>query len=97
MRTLFQAIASFAVVGLGLLLAACDKAPTAPRAVPTPASVSPVTIRQLHITAPPSLEPGASTQLKLTLKSNDTVEDVTAQAVWTSSDTRVVRLARPVS
>lgn len=95
MRTLLQSIASFAVVGLALLPASCDRTPpTTPERVPGPAQATTVSIVRLEIAAPASLEPGASTQLKATaVKSDGSLEDVTARAQWTSSNTSVAQIS----
>ncbi len=80
-------------VGMALL-ASCDRTPTTPERVPGPAPVATVTIVRLEITAPASVEPGASAQLKLTaVKSDGTLEDVTGRAQWASSDTGVVQVS----
>ena len=89
-------IAAAMTTGLVVALVSCDKSPTSPRLPQPPSAPGPApgpTLVRVEIIAPPSIEPGASTQLRANaVKSDGSVEDVTSQSQWTSSDTRVLEI-----
>ncbi len=89
-KTPYLAIGSILLVAI---VVACDsrkenafRSPTAPPPV-TPGAV----LDRLELMVPPSIEPGETVQLTANaVKSDRSVENVTAQAQWTSSDPLVV-------
>jgi hypothetical protein len=96
MRTNLRHIAFILTVGLGLVVASCDKSPTRPSVQPTgtPAAPAAVTVARIEIIAPASIEPGASAQLTANaIKSDGSVENVTSQTQWTSTNARVLQVS----
>ena len=84
------------IVGLGLVVASCDKSPTRPSVQqPTGTPVAPVAgpVVRIAIVAPASIEPGGSAQLTANaIKSDGSIENVTSQAQWTSTSARVLQV-----
>ena len=84
-------------VGLGLIVASCDKSPTRPSVQPptgTPGAPVAGSVVRIAITAPASIEPGGSGQLTANaIKSDGSVENVTSQAQWTSTNARVLQVS----
>ncbi len=83
-----------ALVVAGMALISCDKhqttTPQSPMA-PTPTPSPTAQVIRLELTVPGSLPPGTSTQLAVNaVKADGTVENVTPQTQWSSTDTRVV-------
>jgi hypothetical protein len=95
MRTNLRHIALILTVGLGLVVASCDKSPTRPSVQSTGTTPTPavVTVVRFEITAPASIEPGASAQLTANaIKSDGSVENVTSLTQWTSTNVRVLQV-----
>lgn len=96
MRTTLRHIALILTVGLGFVVASCDKSPTRPSVQPpgTPNAPPAVTVVRIEIIAPASIEPNASAQLTANaIKSDGSVENVTSQTQWTSTNTRVLQVS----
>jgi hypothetical protein len=96
MRTNLRHIALILTVGLGLVIASCDKSPTRPSVQPTGTPDAPpaVTVVRIEIIAPASIEPDASAQLTANaIKSDGSVENVTSQTQWTSTNARVLQVS----
>lgn len=95
MRTNLRHIAFMLTVGLGLVVASCDKSPTRPSGQPTGTPAPPaVTVARIAIIAPASIEPGASAQLTANaIKSDGSVENVTSQAQWSSTNAGVLQVS----
>ena len=96
MRTNLRHIVFILTVGLGLVVASCDKSPTRPSVQPTgtPAAPAAVTVVRIEIIAPASIEPGASAQLTANaIKSDGSVENVTSQTQWTSTNAGVLQVS----
>jgi hypothetical protein len=96
MRTNLRHIAFTLTVGFGLVVASCDKSPTRPSVQPTgtPPAPAAVTVTRIVIIAPASIEPGASAQLTANaIKSDGSVENVTSQTQWTSTNARVLQVS----
>ncbi len=80
----------------GLLLAAaggCSESipPTSPPGAPGP--TPPASVVRLELIAPPEIAPGDSVQLTANaIKSDGSVENVSNQAAWTTSDTSVLQV-----
>ena len=76
--------------------ASCDKSPTRPSVQPTgtPSAPAAVTVVRIEIIAPASIEPNASAQLTANaIKSDGSVETVTSQTQWTSTNARVLQVS----
>jgi hypothetical protein len=89
-------VALILTAGLGLLVASCDKSPTRPSVQPrgTPATPPAVTVVRIQVIAPASVEPGASAQLTANaIKSDGSVENVTSQSQWTSTNAQVLQVS----
>jgi hypothetical protein len=95
MRTNLRHIVFILTVGLGLVVASCDKSPTRPSGQPTGTPAPPaVTVARIAIIAPASIEPGASVQLTANaIKSDGSVENVTSQTQWTSTNAGVLQVS----
>ncbi len=98
MRRITQALALTILAGA---LAACDKSPTVPSppvtsppvTSPPPVPQAPAVVR-VELGGPSMIAPGESTQLTMTAVRNDgSVEDVTATAVWRTSNDRVLEIS----
>ncbi len=92
-RTPYSAIA--ATVLLAVAVVSCSgkgtktPSPISPTPTPTP---TPSAVR-LELSVPPSIAPGTSVQLSVNaVKSDNSVENVTARAQWFSSDPRVIEV-----
>ena len=87
-----------AAAALVVGLAACDRTSTSPRLTgpaPGPGAPpgSPVTVVRLELVAPSEIAPDESVQLTLNaIKSDGSVENVSAQAIWTSATQQVLTL-----
>jgi hypothetical protein len=95
MPTNLRHIALILTVGLGLVVASCDKSPTRPSVQSTGTTTTPavVTVVRIEITAPASIEPGASAQLTANaIKSDGSVENVTSLTQWTSTNVHVLQV-----
>lgn len=93
-RTPYLAIGATILVAFGL--ASCDSRDQGTTGPPTtPGPVTPVaTLIRVELAAPGSIAPGESVQLTATaVKSDNSVENVTALAQWTSSDGRVLEIS----
>ena len=92
-RSSTATIAAFVVAGMALI--SCDKHQTTtpqPPVGPTTPTPSPtVQVVRVELSAPESLPPGTSAQLTVNaVKSDGTLENVTSQTQWSSTDIRVV-------
>ncbi len=91
--------APYLAIGATILVAivvACDsREQNALRSPTTPAPGTPVaSLVRLELVAPESIAPGESVQLTANaVKSDDSVENVSGQAQWTSSDRRVIEIS----
>jgi hypothetical protein len=84
------------ILGVGFGVASCDSGPTQP--TPRPGTNVPQTaaVTRVEIAGPTSIEPGGSAQLTANaFKSDGSVENVTSQAQWTSSNAAVLRVESP--
>ena len=85
-----------AVILTALPLASCgskEQGPPQSPASPTPGAPAPGLVR-LELLAPDTIAPGASLQLTVNaLRSDGSVENVTAQAQWTSSNAAVLEIS----
>lgn len=74
----------------------CDSSPTAPTPRPTGAGSvpgPPVTVVRLEMTAPESIAPDSSVQLRVrVVRSDGSTEDATERAAWTSSNSSVMQV-----
>jgi hypothetical protein len=96
MPTNLRRSALILAVGLGLVVASCDKSPTRPSVQPTGTTGAPaaVTVLRIEIIAPASIEPNASAQLTANaIKSDGSVENVTSQTLWASTNARVLQVS----
>ena len=91
-RPFNAAIVSLVAVGLGVIACGKDHPSTQPSPVPQNPPISPVvTLARVELIAPGSLAPGTSVQLVANaVKSDGSIENVTAQTQWSSTNTRVV-------
>lgn len=81
-------------VGIGLLLAACDKKPPTSPGPGLPPGPAPVTTLRLEIVAPPEIEPGETVQLTANaIKSDGSVENVSNTARWSPLNSPVLQLS----
>ena len=92
-RSSSATIAALVIAGMGLI--SCDKhqttSPQSPVAPTTPTPSPTVQLIRLELSAPESLPPGTSAQLTVNaVKSDGTLENVTPQTQWSSTDSRVV-------
>jgi hypothetical protein len=86
-------VAVSAAIGVVLVLASCDKSPTSPRP-PEQGPSSTVTTVRMELVAPAEIASGESVQLTANaIKSDGSVENVSSQSQWTSTDSRVVQLS----
>ncbi|MDQ3418442.1 MAG: Ig-like domain-containing protein [Acidobacteriota bacterium] len=68
--------------------------PDAPRLPTTPGAQSPAGIQRIELVAPASIAPGQSVQLTANaVRFDNSVENVSGQAQWRSSDSRVVEIS----
>jgi hypothetical protein len=85
------------VLVLVLIVASCDKSPTSPTQPDRPPGTTnppAVTIVRLEVRAPVSIAPEQSVQLIATaVRSDGSMENVTSQAQWSSSDAGLVRVS----
>jgi hypothetical protein len=89
----FRTIGFGAVALLGLTLASCDN-PAAPTRQPGQGGTPQVTVVRLEIAAPASIAPQESAQLTANaVKSDGSVENVTGQAQWSSSNSGVISVS----
>src|SRR5215211_8001677 len=92
-KTQYLAVAATILVAMGL--ASCDSREQdtiRPRTMP-PVPVN-ATLTRVELAAPGSIAPGESLQLTATaVKSDNSVENVTALAQWTSSDPAVLEIS----
>lgn len=91
----FSSAAIVALVIVGMAAVSCDKhQATAPSPPPSSTPTQPPTtapLSRVELTAPASLAPNTSAQLVVNaVRADGTVQDVTAQAQWSSTDSRVV-------
>jgi len=89
-------IALILTVCLGLLIASCDKSPTRPsvQSTGTPGAPAAGPVVSIQIIAPALIEPGASAQLTANaIKSDGSVENVTSQSQWTSTNAQVLQVS----
>lgn len=81
------------LIGAALVVASCDKNPTGP-SLPNPGGPGappPVTVVRIEIVAPASVAPTATVQLTArAVKSDGSVEEVTRDAQWSSTNGRVI-------
>lgn len=84
-----------AAVVLACAVVTCDKGhPTAPGSGPGGPSTTTGTVVSIQLSAPASIAPGESVQLTATgVKSDGSLENVTAQAQWSSSNSGVVAVS----
>jgi hypothetical protein len=76
---------------IGLILVSCNDSPTQPSPPPQPPTGGPPVILTTELVAPSSIAPGESQQLTLTARWSDgTTTDVTSQAVWQGTNSRVL-------
>lgn len=83
---------------LGLAVASCDDGPTRPSSTPAGPGgpPPPAAVVRLEIAGPATIDPGGSAQLTANaIKSDGSVENVTAQAQWTSNNTNVLEFTSP--
>src|SRR5688500_11388833 len=77
------------VAVIGLSISSCSRRDSGPPVAPGP-SGSPTVVR-VEISGPSEIEPGQSVQFTATaFKSDNTSENVTAQAVWSPTNAQVV-------
>ncbi len=84
-----------ATILVTMAVASCDshKQNRTPLTSPTPVPSAPVVTR-IELIAPASISPGTSQQMTLNaVKSDNSVEDVTSQAQWSSSNSRVLEVS----
>ena len=90
----YAAVCATILVAMGV--ASCDsreRSPVAPSTAPQPAIPPPPGAFRLDLTAP-SIAPGDSVQLTAkAVKSDDSVEDVSSRALWSSSNPRVLEIS----
>jgi hypothetical protein len=94
MRIEARGITLGGIVLVGFVLASCEgrdrNAPSAPTA---PLVTTPLVTR-LEVIAPGSIAPGESVQLTANaIRSDNSIENVTSQAQWLSSDSRVLHIS----
>src|SRR5512145_1555467 len=83
---------------LGLAVASCDDGPTRPSSTPAGPGgpPPPAAVVRLEIAGPATIDPGGSAQLTANaIKSDGSVENVTAQAQWTSNNANVLEFTSP--
>ena len=82
-------------LALVVVVAACDKAPARPAAIPPPNTPSsPATVTDFQIDVPRNVAPGSSVQLKATAtKSDGSIEDITEKTEWKTSNERVLKIS----
>jgi hypothetical protein len=93
-RTSYVAIGATILVAIGV--ASCDsRERTAVQPATGPSTVTPVpSLARVELIAPGSIGPGESVQLTANaIKSDNSVENVSGQAQWFSSDTSVVEIS----
>jgi hypothetical protein len=79
-------------VSLVLLCHACDRQQTNP--APSELPPAPMAILRIEIGAPREIAPGASAQLRATIvKADNSVEDITDRARWSSANSGIVAVA----
>jgi hypothetical protein len=96
MPTRFRYIALILTLGLGLVAASCDKGPTRPsvQTTGTPGALAALPVVRIAITVPDAIDPGASAQLTANaIRSDGSVENVTGQTQWTSTNARVIQVS----
>jgi hypothetical protein len=88
-------VAVIAAIGVVLVFASCnDETPTSPRPPQQPAQPAPVAVVRLELVAQPEIAPGESVQLTANaVKSDGTVENVSSQAQWATTDSAVLQLS----
>jgi hypothetical protein len=97
MRLQARRIAVAGTILLGIVLASCDgkersSPPTSPSS-PTPTPAAPLVTR-IEVIVPAAIPPGESVQLTANaIKSDNTIENVTAQALWFSSLNDVIQVS----
>ena len=87
--------AVIATMLMTMAVASCDSNKKTPAPISGPTTVTPpVVITRIELIAPASMPPGTSVQMTLNaVKSDSSVENVTAQAQWFSSDPRVLEVS----
>jgi hypothetical protein len=98
MRTKPHHIVLLLTLSLGLAVVSCDDSPTRPSNTPSGpvAPAPPAAVVRLEISGPASIEPGGSAELAAqAIKSDGSVENVTAQAQWTSNNANVLQFTSP--
>jgi hypothetical protein len=81
-------------LSVGLGVASCDDGPTRPSTTPVGPGgpPPPPAVVRLEISGPATIDPGGSAQLTANaIKSDGSVENVTAQAQWTSNNANVLQ------
>ena len=94
MSTYCRLVVLVAGACLAVLAASCEDNPNParPSGTPPPPAAGPVTTTRVDTVIPPSLEPGASGRATASATMSDgSVRDVTSDAQWSSTNSRVVR------
>jgi hypothetical protein len=86
-------LAAGAILAVAIISCGDDSSPTRPSGTSTtPPPAGPATVTRVDTVIPTSLEPGASARATANATMSDgSVRDVTGEAVWSSTNTRVVR------
>jgi hypothetical protein len=84
------------ILGVGFGVASCDTGPTQPTTRPGTSVPQTAAVTRVEIVGPTSVEPGGSARLTANaIKSDGSVENVTSQAQWTSSNATVLKVESP--
>ncbi len=95
MRIRSRYVAVVAATGLVLVVAACDKkSPTSPPPPQQPGPPPTATVVRLELVAPSEIAPEETVQLTANaIKSDGSVENVSSQGQWTSTNSPVLQLS----
>jgi Bacterial Ig-like domain (group 2) len=90
-----RSVAFAGTILLGIVLASCDgKERSSQPTSPSPLTPAAPLITRLAVIVPDSIPPGESVQLTANaIRSDNSVENVTAQAQWSSSNMRVIEVS----